>query len=388
MVNFRFYNPTKIIFGKDNYKEIGNILKEYGKKKVLMVYGGKSLKASGVYDQVVASLKEADVVFFELGGVKPNPRLSLVHTGIEIARKEQVDMVLAVGGGSVIDTAKAIAAGYYYEGEVWNLYITEKQPEKVLDVGVILTIPAAGSESSDGSVITNEETLMKCSCCTDLFFPKFAILDPQLCYTLPDSQISAGGSDILAHVMERYFVPDDHHDFSDRMCEAAMISLIENLPKVLKNKQDYDAWCEIMWIGNVAHNSLLGKGKRDDWGSHNIEHQLSAYYDIAHGAGLAIIFPAWMKYVWKEKPEMMEQYALRVWNVCPEGKTREEVILEGIERTEEFYHSIGLKTRLSEVGIDDKDFREMAQKAVFMGPLGNFKKLYEEDVLNIYRLAL
>lgn len=163
MVNFRFYNPTKIIFGKDNYKEIGNILKEYGKKKVLMVYGGKSLKASGVYDQVVASLKEADVVFFKLGGVKPNPRLSLVHTGIEIARKEQVDMVLAVGGGSVIDTAKAIAAGYYYEGEVWNLYITEKQPEKVLDVGVILTIPAAGSESSDGSVITNEETLMKCS---------------------------------------------------------------------------------------------------------------------------------------------------------------------------------------------------------------------------------
>lgn len=388
MINFRSHNPTKIIFGKDTYKEIGGILGEYGKKKVLMVYGGRSLKANGVYDQVVHSLEASGILFFELGGVKPNPRLSLVYEGIEIAKREQIDMVLAVGGGSVIDTAKAIAAGYYYEGDVWELYITEAQPEKVLDVGVILTIPAAGSESSDGSVITNEETRMKCSCCTDLFFPKFAVLDPQLCYTLPDSQISAGGADILAHVMERYFVPDDHHDFSDRMCEAAMVSLIENLPKVLKNKQDYEAWCEVMWIGNIAHNGLLGRGKRDDWGSHNIEHQLSAYYDIAHGAGLAIIFPAWMKYVWKEKPEMMEQYALRVWKVCPEGKTREEVIREGISRTEEFYHSIGLKTRLSEVGIDDRDFEKMAEKAVFMGPLGNFKKLYKEDVMEIYRLAL
>lgn len=220
-----------------------------------------------------------------------------MYEGIKIAKEEKVEMILAVGGGSVIDTAKAIAAGYYYDGDVWDLYTTEKQPEKVLDVGVILTIPAAGSESSDGSVITKEETLMKCSCCTDLFFPKFAILDPQLCFTLPDHQISAGGADIMAHVMERYFVPDDNHDFSDRMCEAAMISLINNLPKVLENKKDYDAWAEVMWIGNIAHNGLLGKGKRDDWGSHNVEHQLSAHYDIAHGAGLAIIFPAWMKYV-------------------------------------------------------------------------------------------
>lgn len=319
MINFQHYNPTRIIFGKDVYKNIGEEVKKYG-TRILMVYGGKSLKANGTYDKVVKSLKKAGVKFSELSGIKPNPRLTPVYEGIKIAREKKVEMILAVGGGSVIDTAKAIAAGVYYDGDVWDFYSTEKQPEKVMNVGVILTIPAAGSESSDGSVITRESDLMKCSCCTDLFYPKFAMLDPQLCYTLPDHQISAGGTDILAHVMERYFVPDDNHEFSDRMCEAAMISLIHNLPKVLADKKNYDAWAEVMWIGNVAHNGLLARGKRDDWGSHDIEHQLSAHYDIAHGAGLAIIFPAWMKYVWKEKPSMMEQYAVRVWGVSTEGK--------------------------------------------------------------------
>lgn len=387
MINFQSYNPTRIIFGKDVYKNVGEEVRKYG-TRILMVYGGKSLKASGTYDQVRASLERAGITCFELSGVKPNPRLTLVYEGIRIAKEKQVEMILAVGGGSVIDTAKAIGAGVYYDGDVWDFYSTEKQPEKVMSIGVILTIPAAGSESSDGSVITKEEGLLKCSCCTDLFFPKFAMLDPRLCFTLPDHQISAGGADILAHVMERYFVPDDHHEFSDRMCEAAMVSLIHNLPKVLKDKKDYEAWAEVMWIGNIAHNGLLGKGKRDDWSSHNIEHQLSAHYDIAHGAGLAIIFPAWMKYVWKEKPAMMEQYAARVWNVSAEGKSQEEIILEGIRRTEEFYHSIGLATRLSEVGIDDRDFEVMAGKAVAAGPLGNFKKLYAGDVMEIYRLAL
>ncbi|MGI6017813.1 MAG: iron-containing alcohol dehydrogenase [Marvinbryantia sp.] len=387
MINFEFYNPTRIIFGKDVYKKVGEEVKKYG-SRILMVYGGRSLKANGTYDEVKVSLAQAGITCFELPGVQPNPRLSLVQEGVRRAKEENVEMILAVGGGSVIDTAKAIAAGVYYDGDVWDFYTTEKQPEKVMNVGVILTIPAAGSESSDGSVITKEEDQMKCSCCTDLFFPKFAMLDPQLCFTLPEYQISSGGADILAHVMERYFVPDEHHDFSDRLCEAAMVSLIHNLPKVLKNKKDYEAWAEVMWIGNIAHNGLLGKGKRDDWGSHNIEHQISAHYDIAHGAGLAIIFPAWMKYVWKTKPEMMEQYAVRVWNVAAEGKTQEEVILEGIRCTEEFYHSIGLATRLSDVGIDSSDFEVMAKKAVFMGPLGNFKKLYKEDVMEIYKLAL
>lgn len=387
MINFQHYNPTKIIFGKDVYKNVGNEIKKYA-NRILMVYGGKSLKANGVYEEIVKSLNDAGIVFKELSGIKSNPRLSPVYEGIKIAKENKVEMILAVGGGSVIDTAKAVAAGVYYDGDVWDFYSTPKQPQKVMSIGVILTIPAAGSESSDGSVITRETDLMKCSCCTDLFYPKFAMLDPQMCFTIPDNQISAGGADILAHVMERYFVPDDNHEFSDRLCEATMLSLINNLPKVLKNKKDYDAWAEIMWIGNVAHNGILGRGKRDDWGSHNIEHQLSAHYDIPHGAGLAIIFPAWMKYVWKEKPSMMEQYAVRVWGVSEDKKSQEEVIMEGIEKTEEFFHSIGLVTRLSDAEIDDSDFEIMAKKAVFMGPLGNFKKLYYEDVLNILKIAL
>lgn len=387
MINFQHYNPTKIIFGRDVYKNVGNEIKKYA-NRILMVYGGKSLKANGVYEEIVKSLNDAGIVFKELSGIKSNPRLSPVYEGIKIAKENKVEMILAVGGGSVIDTAKAVAAGVYYDGDVWDFYSTPKQPQKVMSIGVVLTIPAAGSESSDGSVITRETDLMKCSCCTDLFYPKFAMLDPQMCFTIPDNQISAGGADILAHVMERYFVPDDNHEFSDRLCEATMLSLINNLPKVLKNKKDYDAWAEIMWIGNVAHNGILGRGKRDDWGSHNIEHQLSAHYDIPHGAGLAIIFPAWMKYVWKEKPSMMEQYAVRVWGIPEDKKNQEEVIMKGIEKTEEFFHSIGLVTRLSDAGIDDRDFEIMAKKAVFMGPLGNFKKLYYKDVLNILKIAL
>lgn len=387
MINFQSYNPTRIIFGKDVYKEVGVEVRKYA-SRVLFVYGGKSLKATGVYDEVCAALERAGVSYCELAGVRPNPRLSLVYEGIRIAKEEHVGMILAVGGGSVIDTAKAIAAGVYYDGDVWDFYSTSQKPERVMDIGVILTIPAAGSESSDGSVITKEEGLLKCDCCTDLFFPRFAFLDPHLCFTLPDAQVSAGGVDILAHIMERYFVPDDHHDFSDRLCEAAMVSLIEELPRVLKDRQDYDAWAEIMWIGNIAHNGLLGRGKRDDWASHNIEHQLSAHYDIAHGAGLAIIFPAWMKYVWREKPSMFVQYAVRVWNVSEAGRTQQEIIEEGIRRTEEFYRSVGLATRLSEAGIGAGDYARMAQKAVSRGQIGNFKKLDAADVEAIYRLAL
>lgn len=387
MKEFEFYNPTKIIFGKDVYKNIGKELRKYT-TKVLMVYGKESIKASGVYDYVKMSLQKENISMCELSGVQPNPRLSLVKKGIEIAKQERIGMILAVGGGSVIDTAKAIAAGMYYDGKVWELFERHQQIKKAAPVGVILTIPAAGSESSNGAVITEEKGMHKCGYCSDLLYPKFAMLDPKLCFTLPNYQISAGGVDIMAHVMERYFVPDYNHDFSDRMCEAAMVSLIHHLPKVLKNKADYESWSEIMWIGNVAHNDLFGKGKCEDWASHEIEHQLSAHYDIAHGAGLAVVFPAWMKYVWREHPNMMIQYAKRVWNVETEGKNTEEVVLEAIKRTEEFYHSIGLPTKLADIGISDKDFNVMAQKAVENGAIGSFKQLNFEDVVNIYKLAL
>lgn len=387
MENFVWYNPTKIIFGKDEHKNVGQVTAQYS-KKVLLHYGGKSVKATGTYDVVVASLREAGIDFVELGGVQPNPRLSLVYEGIELCKKENIDFILAVGGGSVIDSAKAIAMGVCYDGDVWDLYSKGVEPQKLLDIGVILTIPAAGSESSDGSVITKEETQEKRSCCSPLLYPKFAILNPELCYTLPENQIRAGGTDILAHVMERYFSPNGNTDLSDRLCEATMQSLIHNLPKVLENKTNYDAWAEVMWTGNVAHNGLLGRGRQEDWSSHAIEHELSAIYDIAHGAGLAIIFPAWMKNVYKEHPQRFVQFAQRVFGIEIAGKEKDAICQEAILALEEFLHQIGLPTRLSEIGIDDTNFELMAQKACGGSLMGSLKKLSKEDIVTIYRTAL
>lgn len=387
MENFVWNNPTKIIFGKDVEQKVGEETAKYT-KKVLLHYGGQSIKATGTYDKVVKSLKEAGVEYVELGGVKPNPRLALVQEGIELCRKEQIGFVLAVGGGSVIDSSKAIAAGVPYDGDVWDFYSRGVQPQELLPVGVVLTIPAAGSESSDGSVITREETSDKRSCCTDLMYPKFAFLDPKLCYTLPKNQVAAGGADILAHIMERYFSPAAHTDLSDRLCEGAMISLMDNLPKVLENREDYDAWAEVMWTGNVGHSGLLGRGRLEDWSSHGIEHEVSAVYDIAHGAGLAIVFPAWMRYVGKVNPGKLVQFAQRVLNISKEGKDDQTILTEGIKKLEDFYHSLGLVTTLHEAGIDDNHIDVMAKKAVINGPLGSMMPLGEEDVANILRLAL
>jgi len=387
MNNFTWFNPTKIIFGKDTHKEVGKETANYA-KKVLLHYGGKSIKETGTYDTVVTSLTEAGVDFVELGGVRPNPRLSLVQEGIKICRQEGIDFILAVGGGSVIDSAKAIAAGVPYEGNVWDFYSTEKQPQEMLSIGVVLTIPAAGSESSDGSVITNEEGPDKRSCCTDLMFPKFAFLNPELCYTLPENQISAGGADILAHIMERYFAPNKNTDLSDRLCEAAMKTLLYNLPLVLKDHRDYNAWAEVMWTGNVAHTGLLGRGRQDDWASHGIEHEISAIYDIAHGAGLAIVFPAWMKYVNDAHPFRFVQFAERVFDVDIVGKSDKTIIEEGIPKLETFYKSIGLVTTLREAHIDNSNFELMSKKAAINGTLGSIKQLTSKDIQLIYELAL
>ncbi len=386
MNNFVWYNPTRIIFGKDTHKNVGEETVKYS-RNILLHYGGKSIKATGVYETVTKSLREAGVHFTELGGVQPNPRLSMVYQGIELCRKENIDFILAVGGGSVIDSAKAIAAGVPYDGDVWDFYAKGVKPQKVLKTGVVLTIPAAGSESSDGSVITKEDTQDKCSCTTELMFPQFAILNPELCYTLPEHQIRAGGADILSHVMERYFVPNRNTDLSDRLCEGTMQALMENLPKVLEERQNYDAWAEVMWTGNVAHNGLLGKGREEDWASHGIEHELSGIYDIAHGAGLAIVFPAWMKYVYKEHPERFVQFAERVFGIGKEGKTEDETCLAAIEALEAFFHRIGLPTMLQDAGIGREHFELMAEKACRNGKLGSFKPLTKEDVKAIYETA-
>ncbi|AST90745.1 MULTISPECIES: iron-containing alcohol dehydrogenase [Sutcliffiella] len=385
MNNFTFQNATKIIFGKDTEQLVGKETALHS-KKVLLHYGGGSIKQSGLYDTVVQSLQENGVEFVELGGVKPNPRVSLVREGVALCKEQNIDFILAVGGGSVIDSAKGIAAGAKYEGDVWDFY-TGTPIETSLPIGVVLTIPAAGSESSAGSVITNEDGWLKRDALHDSLRPQFAILNPVLSYTLPAYQTACGITDMMSHILERYFTTEKNVDFTDRLCEGALKSIIHNAPIVLEQPTNYDARAEIMWAGTIAHNDLLGTGRTGDWASHNIEHEISGIYDIAHGAGLAIIFPAWMKYVYKHDVQRFAQFANRVWNVEIDLNDLERTALAGIKKTEEFFQSIGMPITLSEANIDDQYFREMARKATERWPIGNFVKLHEEDVYNIYVLA-
>lgn len=390
MINFNFYNPARIVFGKGRELEAGTLVKKYGGKKVLFHYGGGSIKKTGLYDKVIKVLKEEGIAFAELGGVVPNPRLSLVREGIKLCKEQNIDFILAVGGGSVIDSAKAIAAGVFADHDVWDFYTKKAMaPQKALPIGVILTIPAAGSETSSGSVITNDENWLKRSMGSEVLIPKFAILNPELTYSLPAYQTACGASDIMAHLMERYFTNVTHVDYTDRLIEASLRTVLNFAPKVLEEPDNYDARAEMMWVGTIAHNNLLSTGRIGDWGSHDIEHELSGAYDIAHGAGLSIIFPAWMKYVYKENPGRFVQFAVRVFDVDLAFENQEEIILEGIRRLESFYKRIGLPTRLKDVNIGEERLREMADKAMIgRDTFGNFKNLTSEDIYNIYRLAL
>lgn len=386
MENFTFRNATKIIFGKDAENYVGSETARYG-SKVLLHYGGESIKKYGLYDQVLKSLKDANLEIIELGGVHPNPRLGLVKRGIDICRKDKVDFILAVGGGSAIDSAKAIAAGVPYNGDVWDFYTRKAVPEKIIPLGVVLTIPAAGSETSGASVITKEEGSYKRAFESEMLRPKFAILNPEISYTLPPYQTACGVSDIMAHVMERYFTRVQNVDLTDRLCEATLETVIGNTPLVLKKPNSYQARAEIMWAGTIAHNDLLGTGRIGDWASHGIEHELSGIYDIAHGAGLSIIFPAWMKYVYKQDVERFAQFAVRVWNVEPDFNDIEKVALAGIKRLEDFYKRIGLPITLKEANVPYDRLEEMAKKCTERGPVGNFVKLNKDDVLEILMLA-
>jgi hypothetical protein len=386
VLNFEFENSTKIVFGKDVQHQVGKEVSRYS-RKVLLHYGGGSIKQSGLFDQVVASLKDNHIGYIELGGVKPNPRLSLVREGISLCKENNIDFILAVGGGSVIDSAKAIALGASNDADVWDFYLGKKEPERALAVGVVLTIAAAGSESSNGSVITNEENSYKRDYAGPMLFPKFALLNPELTFTLPNYQTSCGVADILAHIMERYFTQTDHTDVSDRLCEATMKSVIEHGLKVQKYPKDYDVRAEIMWGGTIAHNNLLGRGREEDWASHKIEHELSGMYDIAHGAGLAIVFPAWMEYVYKENLSRFVQYAVRVWDVDMTFLDQESIACEGIKRTKEFFSKIDLPVSLAEAGIDTEHFKTMSERAVENGVVGSFKKLGQKDVEQILTIA-
>jgi alcohol dehydrogenase YqhD (iron-dependent ADH family) len=386
MENFTFVNETKIIFGKDTENQVGMETAKYG-KRVLLHYGGGSIKKYGLYDKILKSLKGAGLEIIELGGVQPNPVLSLAKKGIDICRKEKVDFILAVGGGSVIDSAKIIAVGVPYSGDVWDFYIGKAVPEKILPVGVVLTIPASGSESSTSAVITNEKGLYKKGLESGLLRPNFAILNPEITYTLPPYQTACGATDMMAHIMERYFTAVKNVDLTDRLCEGALKTVINNVSIVLKEPENYNARAELMWAGAIAHNNLLGTGRIGDWASHKIEMEISGVYDLAHGAGLAIILPVWMKYVYKKDVERFAQFAVRVMDQEPDFYNMEKTALKGIDRLKEFFKGIGMPVTLKEADIPYDRLEEMASKCTESGPVGNFVKLDKDDILAILEMA-
>ena len=386
MENFSFEQKTKIIFGKESHLDVGSETEKYS-KNILLHYGGGSIKKTGLYEEIITSLEEEGISYHELSGVKPNPRLSLVQEGINICREKNIDFILAVGGGSAIDSAKAIAVGCLYEGDVWDFYTKKAEPKDTLPVGVILTIAAAGSEGSGSSVITNEVGWYKRPLDTNIIRPAFSILNPELTYTLSTYQTMCGVADIMSHVIERYFTSVTQTDLTDRLCEATLKTVINNAYILLRDPNNYAARAEIMWAGTIAHNGLLDTGRVGDWGTHMIEHEVSGIYDVAHGAGLTALFPGWMKYVYKENLARFVQFAVRVWDVDLAFEEREEIALEGIRRFENFLRNLGLPTTLNQLNIPDEKFEEMAEKCVEFGPVGNFKVLKKQDVLKILELS-
>jgi len=391
MLNFDFWNRTRLVFGRGAETQVGEGIRPFA-KKIMLHYGGGSIVRSGLYDRVVKSLSEAGVEWVELGGVAPNPRLSLVREGVNICRRENVELILAVGGGSAIDSAKAIAIGVWYDGDVWDFYGTGKPVEKALPVATVLTIPAAGSEASVGSVITNEATSQKMACNSLAIRPVVSFVNPELFFTLPQNQIANGVSDMMSHIFERYFTNTTHTDLTDALCEGTLRTILKNAPKVYENPADYDAWCQVGFGGTVAHNDLLGMGRAQDWGCHDMEHELSAIYDVAHGAGLAVLTPAWMTYVHRENPEMFVQFAVNVMGVGGDFRDPEALILEGIDRLRRFYRRMGLPQTLAELGIGEENLELMAKKATGAAygdehGVGGLKKLMWQDVLAIYKLA-
>jgi hypothetical protein len=388
MRDFTYQNATKIIFGKEALSRVGEQTACFG-KKVLLHYGEGHIKKTGLYEKITDALKKSGVEWVELGGVMPNPRLSLVYEGIELCRREGVGFLLAVGGGSVIDSAKTIALGVPYGGDVWDFFMETAAPASALPLGVVLTIAAAGSEASKGCVITKEQTSQKLFVNFEGLRPRFAAMNPELTFTLPAYQTACGAADIMAHVLERYFTNEPDVELSDRLCEAALKTVITNTHVALERPGDYAARAEIMWAGTLAHNDLIGMGRVEDWASHRIEHELSAICDVAHGAGLAIVFPAWMQYVYKRNLPRFVQYAVRVWNVEQAFGDPEATALMGIARTKAFFASIGLPTSLSEIGIGEEKFGRIAKncKRNPDGGVGSFVRLEEGDIVDILKIT-
>ncbi|MFR1675081.1 MAG: iron-containing alcohol dehydrogenase [Fusobacterium sp.] len=392
MENFAYYTPTKVVFGKDEEKNVGKLAKEFGAKKVLIHYGGGSAVRSGLIDKIKTSLTEENISFVELGGVKPNPRLSLIYEGIKLAKENGVDFILAVGGGSVIDSAKGIGYGIANPDieDVWDLYIGKKKTQKCAPIGVVLTIAAAGSEMSGGSVVTKEDEQLKRSYGCDNARPKFAIMNPELTYTLPKYQIACGVVDIMMHTMERYFSPVGNLELTDKIAEGLLRTMIKYGKLSLENPHNYEARAEIMWASSLAHNGLTGCGGIGDWSTHQLEHDLGGVYDIAHGAGLSAVWGSWARYVYKENPKRFVQFAENVFGIEKIG-TDEDVAIKGIEAMENFYKDIEMPISISETGINlsDEDVEMLAEKCSNNGTryIGSFKKLFKEDMAKIYSMA-
>ncbi|AEP00156.1 iron-containing alcohol dehydrogenase [Heyndrickxia coagulans] len=382
---FTFYNPTELIFGKGQLEKLDEKIDQLG-KRILLVYGGGSIKRSGLYDKLQAIFEKKGCHVRELAGVEPNPRLSTVKKGISLIREHELDWILAVGGGSVIDCSKAIAGGALYDGDVWDFYERKAKVEKALPLGTVLTLAATGSEMNKGSVITNWETQQKHG--ASMTFPTFSILDPENTFTVPRNQTVYGISDTLSHVFEQYFSHTKEIPLQTGFAETIMKTVIENARKVLQNLEDYDARANLMLSSTFALNGLLATGVETDWATHSIEHAVSAVYDIPHGGGLAIIFPNWMKYVYKENIPRFKRFAVEVWGVDPAGKTDEEIALAGIDAVRAFFNEIGAPSRLADYNIGDDKLDVMAEKALPFGPIGNFKKLGKEDVREILKMSL
>ncbi|MEC9484843.1 MAG: iron-containing alcohol dehydrogenase [Candidatus Izemoplasma sp.] len=389
MDNFKFYSPTEFIFGQDVEKDIGKRLKKEGVNKVFFHYGGGSIKKTGLYDTVVNALNEEKIEFVELGGVKPNPVDSLVYEGIELCQKENVDFVLAVGGGSVIDSAKAIAAGVKYDGDFWDFYDRKAVVEEALPVGVILTIPAAGSEGSSATVITKESEGLKRGMGSDLLRPVFSFINPELTYTLPMWHTAAGISDMMAHIFERYISNSKDVVLTDRLMESTLISIMEAARVIVTDPNNYEARATICWAGTIAHNGILGVGREEEWTTHGLEHELSALYDMTHGAGLAVIFPAYMRYTLNQDVDRYYRLATEVFGVPHNYDHKKDVAEEGILRLVGFFKEIGMPTTLEEADAKKEDIPKLIEKLkINRGEsFGNFMTLTLDDARKIYELA-
>ncbi|MCR5773624.1 MAG: iron-containing alcohol dehydrogenase [Lachnospiraceae bacterium] len=386
MIGFEYYNPARIVFGEDSEKKLKELLEEYKPTNLLLVYSGDFIKTLGIYSAIEEAVKQLGIGFYENGSVIPNPSIDLVRNLVDQGKKDHVDFVLAVGGGSSIDTAKAVALGIPYDGDVWDFFEKGKVPEEVLPIGVIATTASSGSETSNAAILSQGE--WKLGFEDDRIIPKFAIMNPKFTVNLPPYQTFVGIADVLSHLLERYFSDERYSDTTDYLIEGAIKALTVNADRLLKDPKDVNARGEIQWLASVAHNNFLDAGRRADWGSHRIEHELSAQYDLTHGEGMAVVTVAWTKYIAKIKPWRLALLASRVFGADAFDYSEEERAFLLSEKLSDFYKKIGLKTTLTELGIDDKDFETMAKRATRNGTVGHYEPLDADAIVKVLTLAL